>query len=329
MAGCAIGCRINMKSIREFIGITVFILIITISCNTASINPTADTDTAANCWTGAGENQIPVDSIGNEIRYGRNLIAHTAQYLGPKGSVATITNGMNCQNCHLDAGTKPWGNNYGSVASMYPRFRERSGTIESIEKRINDCLQRSLHGKAIDSTSREMRAMVAYIQWLGAEVPKGKKVKGSGIQQLPYLQRAADPLSGEKIYVSQCARCHGKQGEGQINLVGNEYTYPPLWGPNSYTTGAGLYRLSRLAGFVKNNMPNPVNYHQPQLSDAAAWDVAAFINSQPRPGFDISSDWPDIKAKPVDHPFGPFADTFSERQHKFGPWKPSSTGKVN
>jgi thiosulfate dehydrogenase len=241
--------------------------------------------------------------------------------------VAAITNGMNCQNCHLDAGTKPWGNNYGSVASTYPRFRDRSGTIESIEKRINDCLQRSLHGKAIDSTSREMRAMVAYIQWLGAEVPKGKKVKGSGIQQLPYLQRAADPLSGEKIYVTQCARCHGKQGEGQPDANGIEYTYPPLWGSHSYTTGAGLYRLSRLAGYIKNNMPNPVNYHQPLLTDTESWDVAAYINSQPRPDFDISSDWPDIKAKPVDLPFGPFADTFTERQHKLGPWVGMGKGK--
>lgn len=319
MAGCEIVCRINMKRNREIIGVTVSILII-ISCNTATYNPIPDLDTAANCWTGAGENQIPVDSIGKEIRYGRNLIAHTAQYLGPKGSVAAITNGMNCQNCHLEAGTKPWGNNYGSVASTYPRFRERSGTIETIEKRINDCLQRSLHGKSIDSSSREMRAMVAYIQWLGAEVPKGKKVKGSGIQQLDYMQRAADPINGEKIYVTQCARCHGKQGEGQPDAKGIEYTYPPLWGMHSYTTGAGLYRLSRLAGYIKNNMPNPVNYHQPLLQDSEAWDVAAYINSQPRPGFDISHDWPDIKTKPVDHPFGPFADTFTERQHKFGPW---------
>jgi thiosulfate dehydrogenase len=40
------------------------------------------------------------------IIYGQDLIAHTAKYLGPKGSVAQITNGMNCQNCHLQAGGK-------------------------------------------------------------------------------------------------------------------------------------------------------------------------------------------------------------------------------
>jgi len=34
------------------------------------------------------------------IIYGQELIVHTSRYLGPKGSVAKITNGMNCQNCH-------------------------------------------------------------------------------------------------------------------------------------------------------------------------------------------------------------------------------------
>jgi thiosulfate dehydrogenase len=37
---------------------------------------------------------------------------------------------------------------------------------------------------------------------------------------------------------------------------------------------------------------------------------------------DISGDWPDISKKPVDHPFGPFIDGFSEQQHKYGPFGP-------
>jgi thiosulfate dehydrogenase len=81
-----------------------------------------------------------------------------------------------------------------------------------------------------------------------------------------------------------------------------------------------MYRLSRLAGYIRNNMPNPVNYHQPVLTVDEAWDIAAFINSQPRPIYDISKDWPLVKQKPFDHPFGPYADTFTEQQRKFGPW---------
>ena len=293
---------------------------IALSCNTDKpINQTTQTD-SADCWTGASANQIPVDGSGDLIRYGRNLIERTAYYLGPKGTIAHISNGMNCQNCHLDAGTKPWGNNYAAVASTYPKFRDRSGSVESIEKRVNDCFERSLNGRALDSSSKEMHAIVAYIKWLGSDIQKGTKPKGSGIMELKHLSRAADPLKGQLVYTSTCEKCHGKNGEGQINADQATYLYPPLWGNNSYNTGAGLYRLSRFAGYVKNNMPNPINYHNPQLTDEQAWDVAAYINSQPRAAKDLSNDWPRIAGKPVDHPFGPYADSFSEVQHKYGPF---------
>ena len=106
------------------------------------------------------------------IIYGQDLIAHTAKYLGPKGSVAQITNGMNCQNCHLQAGAKAWGNNYAAVFSTYPKFRDRSGEVESIYKRVADCMERSLNGTAVDSNSREFKAIYAYIKWIGQDVQK-------------------------------------------------------------------------------------------------------------------------------------------------------------
>jgi len=36
----------------------------------------------------------------------------------------------------------------------------------------------------------------------------------------------------------------------------------------------------------------------------------------------LQSDWPDVSQKPFDHPFGPYADGFSQAQHKLGPFKP-------
>ncbi len=307
-----------MKSVYFLISCLLFIIV---SCNPDKQDKPISIANTADCWTGASVNQIPVDSSGALIRYGRNLIEKTAFYLGPKGTVAQISNGMNCQNCHLEAGTKPWGNNYGAVASTYPKFRDRSGTKESIEKRVNDCLERSLNGHALDSNSKEMRAIVSYIKWLGSDIKKGVKPKGSGIMELTHLTRAADPAKGQIVYTNVCEKCHGKNGEGQMNTDQATYLYPPLWGKNSYNVGAGLYRLSRFAGYVKNNMPNPCNYHNPQLTDEEAWDVAAFVNSQPRPGMDLGKDWPNIKKKPFDHPFGPFADHKTEAEHKYGPWK--------
>jgi len=255
------------------------------------------------------------------LRYGRNLIANTSYYFGPRGKIFQLTNGMNCQNCHLEAGTKPYGNNYGAVASTYPKFRQRSGSIESIHKRVNDCFERSLNGKAIDSTGMEMLAIISYIEWLGKDVPKGEKPLGAGIVEIPYLDRAADPEKGKIVYDLKCKTCHEDNGEGKLNSDALTYKYPPLWGEHSFNIGAGLYRLSRFASYVKYNMPQGASFDNQQLNNEEAWDVAAFVNSQPRPKKDLSKDWPNIKGKPVDHPFGPYADKFSEKQHKYGPFQ--------
>jgi thiosulfate dehydrogenase len=118
-----------------------------------------------------------------------------------------------------------------------------------------------------------------------------------------------------------CASCHQKNGEGQWNPNQDAFQYPPLWGNNSYNDGAGLYRITNFAKYIKSNMPLGASHDNPILTDEEAWDIAAFVNSQPRPKKDISKDWPKIAEKPMDHPFGPFADAFSESQHKYGPWQ--------
>ena len=265
-------------------------------------------------------------TVGEErdlVIYGQDLIAHTSKYLGPKGSVAQITNGMNCQNCHLQAGAKAWGNNYAAVFSTYPKFRDRSGQVETIYKRVADCMERSLNGTAVDSNSREFKAIYAYIKWLGQGVQKGEKPIGSGIEKLAFLDRAADPQKGQIVYTAQCQSCHGANGEGQLTLDELEYAYPPLWGKHSYNDGAGLYRISNFAGYVKNNMPYLLTAHEsPKLTEEECWDVAAYVNSQTRPHKDQSKDWPKYDKKPLDFAFGPYADSFPESQHKYGPFKP-------
>jgi thiosulfate dehydrogenase len=272
-------------------------------------------------WQAPDTATIPLDEQGKLIRYGRDLISRTSKYLGPHGSVKSISNGMNCQNCHLEGGTKPFGNNYGSVASLYPKFRPRSATKESIERRVNDCFERSLNGQAIDSSSREMRAIVSYIKWLGKDVPIGKPAPGAGLAELEWLSRAADPAKGRKGYLQKCQVCHGPSGAGQRLTADGPFIYPPLWGDNSFTTGAGLFRVSNFARYIRTNMPNGATYQKPILTDEEAWDIAAYVESLPRPVKIFQQDWPKIELKPVDHPFGPYADKFSEQQHKYGPFK--------
>jgi thiosulfate dehydrogenase len=278
-------------------------------------------------WIPPSDDDIPSDSTGDLIRYGKELIANTAVYLGPKGIVAQLSNEMNCQNCHLDAGTQNFGNPFSATFSTYPRYRERSGRIESTVFRVNECMKRSMNGNPMDSLSTEMRAMVAYIDWVGRDVQKGIKPLGAGTELLPLLTRAADPGKGKIVYTNFCERCHGKEGEGLENAAHTGYTYPPLWGDGSYNVSAGMYRLSMLAGFVKNNMPQGTSWKEPVLTNEQAWDVAAFINSQQRPVKFFSYDYPMIVKKPFDYPFGPYADNFSEQQHKYGPYPAMATKK--
>ena len=288
---------------------------------------TSETAKSEFVWQIPDTASIPHNEDGDLIRYGRNLIANTALHLGPKGLVANITNGMNCQNCHIDAGLKPFGNCFSAVASTYPKYRPRSGRVESIEFRINECLERSLNGSKIDSLSREMRAMVAYMKWLGDGVPKDVKPKGSGLEELKYLDRAADTSKGRLVYLSKCQSCHGPEGKGLMFPDSSGFVYPPLWGDKSYNVSAGLFRLTRFASYIRDNMPFGASHNAQQLSVEESWDVAAFVNSQPRPDKRFSYDWPDIKTKPEDYPFGPYADGFTEVQHKYGPFGPIRKAK--
>ncbi len=280
------------------------------------------TDTT-NYWMAPDLASLDQDPNKELVLYGKDIIAHTSSYYGENGKIfKSSTNGMNCQNCHLDAGTKIYGNNYSAVASTFPKYRARSGAIENTQKRINDCFERSLNGQALDTNSKEMQAIVAYMNWLGKDVSKGVKPTGSGFKDLTFLERASDPDKGKIIYTEKCQSCHQSNGNGIMNTEKTAYTYPPLWGNKSYNDGAGLYRMSNFAKFVKYNMPLGVSHNSTQLSDEEAWDVAAFVNSQPRPKKKIKKDWPKIEEKPFDHPFGPYADGFDEAQHKYGPFKP-------
>jgi len=319
-----------MRILREawfpfLLGLVILIVILNQTLFTAAAEKTDDVIpeniTSDDDWQAPDINLLVDDAQGKMIRYGHELIMNTSLFYGPKGKLVAITNGMDCQNCHIDAGARSFAGCFSAVATTYPRYRERSGRVESIEFRINDCMVRSLNGKAIDSTSKEMQAMVAYLKWIGKDVSKNKKPKGAGLEDLPFLNRAADPGNGRKIFLAKCTTCHGSDGQGMLNHDSSVYLYPPLWGPNSFNVSAGLYRISRIASFIKNNMPyGQASHNSPQLSDDEAWDVAAFIVSQPRPEKFFKEDWPKKETKPVDYPYGPYPDQFSEKQHKYGPF---------
>jgi thiosulfate dehydrogenase len=136
-------------------------------------------------------------------------------------------------------------------------------------------------------------------------------------------ERAADPGRGAEVYAQVCAACHGSDGLGQRAQNGLGYQFPPLWGPDSYNNGAGMSRLLTAAAYALHNMPLGTRFDAPVLTDEQAYDVAGYIVSQNRPEkANLERDFPIRLQKPIDAPYGPYADGFPAEQHRFGPFGP-------
>lgn len=188
---------------------------------------------------------------------------------------ANAGNGLRCVSCHLDNGTRGTAMAWLGSASRYPRYRSRPGYEESMARRINECIARSLAGRMLPEAGRDMRDMEAYMESLRTRVRPGA---------VDTVKLAGNVSRGRVGYAQQCARCHGAAGQGMRNLA------PAVWGRNSYSIGAGMARQYTLATFLRHNMP----YDKlDTLSAREAADIAAYVLAQPRqdhPG--KARDWP-------------------------------------
>ena len=272
---------------------------------------------------------IPHDQFGEMVRYGRDLIVNTAHYIGPNGTAGHyLGNKMNCTDCHVDAGTRPYAFNFFSTHARYPQYRGRENQVLTLGERINNCVMRPHNGSPLPLDSKEIVAMVSYMKWLSGNVPINHHVKGDESLEIEFPDRAADPQRGGAIFATNCVSCHGNNGQGTWNADSSTYIYPPLWGPTAYQNGSSPSRVVKLARFIKANMPDKKAFwSKPFLSDEDALDVAAFIDdnrihSRPEKKDKSTPDYPNIAAKAIDYATGPYIDTFSELQHKFGPFKP-------
>ena len=180
-----------------------------------------------------------------------------------------------------------------------------------------------MNGRALPLESREMKAFSSYMRWLSTGIPDGAKLRGAGTLQIKEPDRAADLDRGAKVYAQFCAACHGADGAGQRAQNGLGYQFPPLWGRDSFNNGAGMSRLLTAAAYARHNMPLGIRFDTPFLTDEQAYDVAGYIVSQSRPEkANLDKDFPIRLQKPIDSPYGPYADEFSAEQHKFGPFGP-------
>lgn len=213
-----------------------------------------------------------------------------------------VGDSLNCTSCHLNAGTVADGSPFVGVSAFFPSYGARAGRIISLEERINGCFRRSMNGKPLPPESPDMKAMVAYFDWMKRDTKPEDKVAGRGVGKIDRSIKP-DVEHGKLVYEEQCAVCHGKDGEGLKNAEG-KYIYPPLWGDQSFNIGAGMARTYTAAAFVKRNMPIAMHDKFPLgqggLSDQDAVDVAEYFSHQPRSDFpDKVKDWPKDK-KPSD-----------------------------
>jgi thiosulfate dehydrogenase len=311
-----------MKLILRNVGTAFACLWIWINQLPAAELPTIDLTQ----WTPPDIATVGDDPFGKLGKYGHALFTDTANEIGPAVSDASkrfAGNNLACQNCHLQAGTQPYAMPMIGVWGQFPQYRGREGAVDTLEERINGCMERSMNGRALPLESREMKAFSSYMRWLSTGVPDGAKLNGAGTLRIKEPDRVADPGRGVEIYTKVCAACHGADGSGQRAQNGLGYQFPPLWGADSYNNGAGMSRILTAAGYALHNMPLGTRFDTPFLTDGEAYDVAGYIVSQKRPEkANVEEDYPVRLEKPIDSPYGPYADSFPAEQHRLGPFGP-------
>jgi thiosulfate dehydrogenase len=277
-------------------------------------------------WKPPDIRSIGEDPFGKLVKYGHALFTDTANEIGPAVSDPEkrfAGNNLACQNCHLQGGTQPYAMPVMGVWGQFPQYRGREGGVTLLEERINGCLERSMNGRPLALQSREMKAFSSYMRWLSIGIPDGAKLKGAGTLQIKEPDRAADPGHGAEVYAQVCAACHGANGLGQRAQSGLAYQFPPLWGTDSYNNGAGMSRVLTAAAYALHNMPLGTRFNSPLLTDEQAYDVAGYVVSQKRPEkANLDKDYPVRLQKPIDTPYGPYADGFPAEQHRIGPFGP-------
>lgn len=239
--------------------------------------------------------------LAEEIRKGFRIFTNT-----PVEAAAYAANEMSCNNCHLNAGQRERAMPLAGIAAIYPEYNKRSGRLFSLEDRIVECFKRSINassprrrggGAVPGNDTPEVLALSAYFAWLSGGFPHGQSPPWRGRNTIPPSSlippEKFNPVAGGELYAERCSNCHGEDGQGVF--IGDKKP-GPLWGDGSWNDGAGAARVYTLAGMIRYSMP----YMDPQgLTDEEAQQIAAFINSKPRPEYPFkNNDYPGSKPPP-------------------------------
>lgn len=220
------------------------------------------------------ETDIPAGPLGDEIRRGLAIFTDTPQHARDY-----VGNGLNCSNCHLDAGRLANSAPLWGAWGVYPQYRKKNGRVNSFGERLQGCFRFSMNGKAPPLDSEVIVALQTYAWWMAKGAPTGVELAGAGYPKQGFKPpQPPDYTRGAAVYAKDCALCHGADGRGQ--QVAGRNVFPPLWGPQSFNWGAGMGQLDNAAAFIKANMPLS---RGGMLSDQDAWDVAMYMDAHERP----------------------------------------------
>lgn len=230
--------------------------------------------TSSAAFTPPPESSIPDNGFGALVRKGEAIFLHT-QANAPE----YVGNGLNCVNCHLDAGRRAGSAPLWAAWVRYPRWRAKNHKVNSYADRLQGCFTFSMNGKAPPADGDVIAALTAYSYWLAKGAPTGAdKMPGVGYPDPGKPAQAPSFERGAAVFKTDCALCHGADGQGQ--KVAGAYVFPPLWGPQSFNWGAGMHRVNTAAAFIKANMPLS---RGGTLTAQQAWDVAYYMDSHERP----------------------------------------------
>ena len=259
-----------------------------------------DTESMARAWEFPRDPRVDTAGLtavmATKVRNGFLLFTNTSEL------AARLTGGtMTCNNCHPNGGQREKAIPLVGVGNVFPEYNKRAGRMFTLEERIVGCFMRSINATGsrygnvtvhhenelgaatLSSESEEVEDLAAYIRWLSWNSEIDSTLPWRGHNQLPESSLLSleklNPKLGRQLFREKCANCHGEDGQGVF--IGDKRP-GPLWGPNSWNDGAGAARVYTLAGMIRYMMP----YMDPgSLTDEEAQHIAAFITSQPRPGF--------------------------------------------
>ncbi|MGA8893594.1 MAG: c-type cytochrome, partial [Anaeromyxobacteraceae bacterium] len=181
-----------------------------------------------------------------------------------------------CASCHRKGGTDLNALPLFGAAAAYPAAVD--GKVMILDDRIAACFSQHLGATPPASGSPELRALDAYVTSLSQGRRMEMSERGGGPRRLVPMHEgepfwvAKDAAKGKGLYATMCASCHGADGSGGAG--------PAVWGKGAFSATSAMGHAPKLASYISSAMAGYVG----SMTEEKARDVAAFLETQPRPG---------------------------------------------